>query len=215
VIFNIFHRIDESTNEFNFETIRNIYIYETETCWTFREAMKKWNTCVQYWLAMYVYKRFPSKKFRYLLRNLTLYRTKADCSSSNRTFATLAVSAFWHGVHPGYYFCILGAPFYVPIEDMYNKLFRNEATGLTRRILDVACWISKFFAFSYMGIAFLLLSIDKILYYYSSVYYCGYLLWAVMFGVGTLLSLQKKTMHKKSERTPPTTTTGENNKKVE
>jgi lysophospholipid acyltransferase 7 len=165
--------------DYDFETIRNVYIYDTETCWTFREAMKKWNTCVQYWLAMYVYKRFPSKQFR--------------------TFATLAVSAYWHGVHPGYYFCILGAPFYVPIEDLYNKLYRNDATGLKRKIMDVICWINKFFAFSYFGIAFLLQSIDKILHYYASVAYCGYALWAVLFLVGKLISMGRKGRTKRVE----------------
>lgn len=49
---------------YNYKTIQNIDVYNTETCWTFREAMKHWNICVQYWLAVNIYKRFPSKKYR-------------------------------------------------------------------------------------------------------------------------------------------------------
>lgn len=64
-------------HEYNFETIRNMDVKGTETCCTFREGMKTWNKCVQYWMAVVVYKRFPSKQFR--------------------TLATLATSAVWHG----------------------------------------------------------------------------------------------------------------------
>ncbi|XP_050101398.1 lysophospholipid acyltransferase 7 [Anopheles aquasalis] len=166
--------------EYNFEAVRNIDVINTERCWTFREAMKYWNMCVQYWMAMYVYKRFPSKKYR--------------------TLATLGISALWHGVYGGYYFCICAAPFYLPIEDIYVKLFVNGATGIRRTVFNVLCWISKFFAFSYMGIAFLLLTVDKIWHYYSSVYHFGYVLWLVMFGVGVLLTKQRKAAAKRAER---------------
>lgn len=55
---------NSNQHEYDFETIHNIDAYTTDTCWTFREAMKSWNMCVQYWLAINVYKRFPSKNFR-------------------------------------------------------------------------------------------------------------------------------------------------------
>uniref|UniRef100_A0AAG5DAI3 Lysophospholipid acyltransferase 7 n=1 Tax=Anopheles atroparvus TaxID=41427 RepID=A0AAG5DAI3_ANOAO len=170
----------ESSVEYDFEAVRNIDVINTERCWTFREAMKYWNMCVQYWMAMYVYKRFPSKKYR--------------------TLVTLVVSAVWHGVYAGYYFCICGAPFYLPIEDLYVKLFIKDATGQRRMVLNVLCWISKFFAFSYLGIAFLLLTVDKIWYYYSSVYFIGYMLWIVLYGVGVLLAKQRKANAKREER---------------
>lgn len=128
--------------------------------------MKSWNKCVQYWLAIYVYKRFPNKKFR--------------------TLVTLAVSAFWHGVLPGHYFCILAAPFYMPVDDLITKL-RHDLRGLQLKIGNVASWISKFFAFSYMGIAFQCRSLDKIIQYYRSVYFSGYLLWLIMYCTFTIL----------------------------
>ncbi|XP_037042093.1 lysophospholipid acyltransferase 7 [Bradysia coprophila] len=171
---------------YDFETIHNVDAYTTDTCWTFREAMKSWNMCVQYWLAMNVYKRFPSKQFR--------------------THATLLVSALWHGVYPGYYFCIFGAPFYLPIEDIYNKLIRKSAEGFRLQCINVAFWISKFFAFSYLGIAFQLLTIDRIWFYYNSVYHLGYIYFAVMFIIGKVcLSMQKRPTSTKNDRTKSTT----------
>lgn len=62
--------------KYDFETIKNIDAYATDTCITFREAMKHWNTCVQYWLAVNVYKRFPSKAYRYILNLENIIITK-------------------------------------------------------------------------------------------------------------------------------------------
>lgn len=160
-----------ASEPFDFETIHNIDAYTTDTCWTFREAMKSWNMCVQYWLAINVYKRFPSKTYR--------------------TLVTLLVSAVWHGVYSGYYFCIVGAPFYLPIEDIWDRLLRRDAPASRpawlRLTVNVLFWVSKFFAFSYMGIAFLLLTLDKIWFYYSSVWHLGYVYFAVMYVLGRVL----------------------------
>ncbi|XP_055682633.1 lysophospholipid acyltransferase 7 [Lutzomyia longipalpis] len=145
---------------YDFTTINNSDVYTTETCWTFREAMKSWNMCVQYWLAMIVYKRFPSRKLR--------------------TGATLLVSAYWHGVNPGYYFCIFAAPFYVAIEDLTLK--RLKASGKPFPLwLNICVWISKFFAFSYMSVAFQLITFWRIWNYYNSVFHFGYCFWAVQY----------------------------------
>ncbi|XP_058448557.1 lysophospholipid acyltransferase 7 [Malaya genurostris] len=171
---------DSNAIDCDFETVRNIDVVNTEKCWTFREAMKYWNMCVQYWMAMYVYKRFPSKKYR--------------------TLATLAVSAIWHGVYAGYYFCICAAPFYLPVEDLFVKLFIKEATGIKLKVMNVICWISKFFAFSYMGIAFLLLTIDKIWFYYGSVYHFAYIMWATLYVVGVLIAKTRKSKSKRMEK---------------
>jgi lysophospholipid acyltransferase 7 len=67
--------------EYNFDTVENVNMIGVETCITFRESMRHWNKCVQFWLATVVYKRFPNKKYRVL--------------------ATMATSAYWHGVYPG------------------------------------------------------------------------------------------------------------------
>lgn len=164
---------------FDFETIHNIDAETTERCWTFREAMRSYNMCIQYWMASVVYQRFPSRKYR--------------------TLATLGVSAFWHGVHSGYYMCMMGAPLYLPIETLWDKLIRQKADGTMRKCIDVVFWVSKFFAFSYLGMAFLLMTIDKIWYYYNSVYHLGYVLWVVMYGVGVVLTKQQKAKDRKKE----------------
>lgn len=71
--------------------------------------MKHWNICIQYWLAVNVYKRFPSKKYR--------------------TAVTMLVSSFWHGVYSGYYVCIGTAPLPLLLEDVYYKLYLKDGKG--------------------------------------------------------------------------------------
>lgn len=94
----------------------------------------------------------------------------------------------------------MGAPFYVPLEDMWHKLVRKDATGLRRNIIDVIFWISKWFAFSYLGTAFLLSSFDSIWRFYSSVYHIGYISWAIMIGLGMFLTKQKKAAERRAKR---------------
>ncbi|XP_068154556.1 lysophospholipid acyltransferase 7 [Drosophila tropicalis] len=165
---------------YNFTTIVNTRVLEVEKCWTFREGMKHWNVCVQYWLAVNVYKLFPSKKYR--------------------TVATLLCSAYWHGFRPGHYFCIMGAPFYVALEDMWHKIVRKDATGPSRQVIDVIFWIFKWFAFSYLGTAFLLSSFGRIWHFYNSVYHIGYISWVAMILLGLYLTNLKKAAERRQKR---------------
>lgn len=117
-----------------------------------------------------------------------------------RTGATLLCSAYWHGFRPGHYFCIMGAPFYVSLEDMWDKLVRKSATGTSRRVIDVIFWIFKWFAFSYLGEAFLLSSFGNIWRFYSSVYHIGYISWAAMTALGFYLTSQRKAAERRKKR---------------
>ncbi|CAD6997890.1 lysophospholipid acyltransferase 7 [Ceratitis capitata] len=172
-------RRDAEKRTYNFTTIVNVRVRSVETCWTFREGMRHWNICIQYWLAMNVYRLFPSKKYR--------------------TIVTLLCSAFWHGFRPGHYFCIMGAPFYVALEDVWHKLVRKDAIGLQRQIIDVIFWIAKFFAFSYLGISFLLASFTNIWKYYNSVYHIGYLSWCVFMILGVIMKSNKRSEQKEKD----------------
>lgn len=89
----------------NFETVHNMNVWGVEVSPFVRHTMKMWNTCVQYWIAICIYKRFPFK--------------------SLRTVATMALSALWHGYAAGYYFCICQVPLYLSIEDICTKFYNQ------------------------------------------------------------------------------------------
>lgn len=92
--------------EYDYKTVFNISPQGADFCTTYREGMKKWNICIQYWLNVNVFKRFPYKKFRVL--------------------ATVMTSAMWHGVYSGYYVCICTIPLALMVEDVWVKILHIE-----------------------------------------------------------------------------------------
>lgn len=94
----------------------------------------------------------------------------------------------------------MGAPIYVALEDMWHKLVRKDAVGMQRNIIDIIFWICKWFAFSYLGTAFLLSSFENIWRFYSSVYHIGYISWAVLVAVGLYLTKLKKAAERREKR---------------
>jgi hypothetical protein len=94
---------DRSLTTYNFETIHNIDEYSAETS-DVRGSMRAWNMTVQWWLVVNVHRRFPVKPLR--------------------TVVTMLISAFWHGVHSGYYLSMLTVPYILLAEDAIKKKLR-------------------------------------------------------------------------------------------
>jgi len=114
---------------------------------------------VQYWLAMNVYRRVPVKALRVTI--------------------TMLVSAFWHGVHSGYYLSMLTVPFILVAEDLAKRKFRS----LNPFVFDVFAGFAKVQWFSYMGIAFSLLAMDLTLNYWTSIYFIGHVAIIIVYAV--------------------------------
>ncbi|CAB3361940.1 Hypothetical predicted protein [Cloeon dipterum] len=129
--------------DYNFDTVYNIDPWGVDFSPTVRTGMHCWNTTVQYWLAVYTYKRMSNK--------------------SLRTAFTMFISSYWHGVYIGYYLCLGSVPFYLPVEDIYDKLYRQPYSGTKRKIIDWIFWVPRLFAFSYMSLPFIYLYPDKII----------------------------------------------------
>lgn len=158
--------------KYNYETIQSINPYESDCVPTMREAMKHWNITVQYWLATYIYRNFPYKKYR--------------------THVTMLMSAVWHGVYAGYYFCIATVPFALVYEDVWVKLLLEGNEGTSLQIAKLIMVFLKMQMFSYQSIAFVLLEIRKILNYYNCVYHCIPILYVGLYFLGKYLLKLKK-----------------------
>ncbi|XP_063904142.1 lysophospholipid acyltransferase 7 [Zophobas morio] len=169
-----------SKTEYSFEAVHNINPYGADFCTTYREAMKHWNICIQYWLAVNIYKRFPNKK--------------------HRTTVTMLVSSFWHGIYSGYYCCIGTVPFALALEDVYYKLYLKDAKGQFLKIYGWVHWFVRMHFFSYQAIAFLLLEVNVILHYYNSIYHAGLVIGIILYVVGLQLLKTKRIKEKKEVR---------------
>ncbi|XP_059477527.1 lysophospholipid acyltransferase 7 [Neocloeon triangulifer] len=171
--------------EYNFATVYNVEPWGVEFSPTVREGMHCWNTTVQYWLAINVYKRVTNKSFR--------------------TAATMFISSYWHGVYIGYYLCLGSVPFYLPVEDIYDKLYRQPYTGAKRKIINWIFWIPRVFAFSYMSLPFIYLYPDKIIRNWGAIYFMGHVvsILAYIIGIGLRKIYRKSSSdphHKDSNR---------------
>ncbi|PRD23071.1 UNVERIFIED_CONTAM: mboat7 [Trichonephila clavipes] len=161
-----------SSVEYSFETVKNIYEYGSEFWPTIREGIRSWNRTVQFWLATFVYKR------------LTLSKPAKIC-------VTMLVSAFWHGVHPGYYLCLCSAPLFLFVETEVEKAFKHSAPYSQQVIFDWIWWIIKMQSFSYMGMPFLLLNIRSCLHFWKSVYFCGHIFIVLLYVVAHRINKTK------------------------
>ncbi|XP_046608573.1 lysophospholipid acyltransferase 7 [Neodiprion virginianus] len=154
--------------DIDFETIHNINTWGVESCTNVRVAMKMWNTCTQYWMAAYVYKRFPHKVLRVPV--------------------TFLISALWHGYYAGYYICICSVVFYLPMDDIYVKFYKqSEENSLAKKGWGFMGWFMKTFCMSYLAASFQVLKLRDALNYYGSVYYVGQVLVAVLYVIGRIL----------------------------
>ncbi|KAL0278376.1 UNVERIFIED_CONTAM: hypothetical protein PYX00_000211 [Menopon gallinae] len=161
--------------DYDFNTVKNLDIWHTELDPTVRNSIRYWNMCVQYWMAFVVYRRFPYKAFR--------------------TAATFAVSAIWHGIYAGYFLCLGVVPFYLSTEDIWLGFIQGKAVGSMKNVVNLFLWFVRTQAFSYMGIAFSLLTMERGLKYYGSVYYVYHLTTIIALVSGVIL--QKLTRKRK------------------
>lgn len=106
------------------------------------------------------------------------------------------VSSYWHGVYIGYYLCLGSVPFYLPVEDIYDKLYRQQLTGFKKQIAIAISGFFRIFAFSYMSLPFIYLYPSKIFRHWGSIYFMGHVVSAIAYVVGIFL----RKMHRKSTR---------------
>ncbi|XP_076233685.1 membrane bound O-acyltransferase domain containing farjavit [Calliopsis andreniformis] len=150
--------------EFNYTTIHNMNIWKLETSISTRAAMKAWNGCIQYWMGVYIYKRFPYK--------------------SLRTIATLALSAIWHGWAPGYFFCICQIPLFLMSEDIFLKVYNQmKEDSLIKKALWLLLWYERSTSMAYLGMPFLLLDFHDIVTYYKLVYCSGHIIAFALYAI--------------------------------
>ncbi|EFN78811.1 lysophospholipid acyltransferase 7 [Harpegnathos saltator] len=148
--------------EQDFETVHNMNVWEVETSPLVKQTMKMWNTCIQYWMAICIYKRFPHKGLR--------------------TMVTLTLSALWHGYAAGYYFCICQVPLYLFFEDISVRFYNQcDPNGFGRKAWGFFLWWAKLTCMAYLGVPFQLLHFYKIIHFYKSLYFSGHILGLVLY----------------------------------
>jgi len=154
--------------EVNFEAVHNIDEWGSDFVPSMREALRCWNMTVQHWLVFVVYKRFPVK--------------------SMRTTMVMVVSSVWHGVHPGYYLGLGSVPLCLAVEDLWRVKIRARLGEDAQYWYDWMAWVVRMRWFDYLGMAFLLLRIDTIMMYWTSVFFVGHISLPILAGLALVIS---------------------------
>uniref|UniRef100_A0A7S1P4T0 Lysophospholipid acyltransferase 7 n=1 Tax=Vitrella brassicaformis TaxID=1169539 RepID=A0A7S1P4T0_9ALVE len=156
-----------------------------------REVIKKWNSSVQTWMALNVYKRLPIKIP--LLRKLV----------------TTTISAFWHGWDAGYYLAFSLYPVFELSQDLvWRYRWPMEDRPIMAKFYQVVRWIvsQTFIHYSQMPFVFFTFSASFIAW--RAVSYYGFWVMGFFFIMGAILphtglekrepSLQMKQQEKSS-----------------
>ncbi|XP_046883440.1 lysophospholipid acyltransferase 7 [Hypomesus transpacificus] len=138
---------------YDFKTIQNIDCYNTDFCVKVRHGMRYWNMTVQWWLHHYIYPNSPFKAY-------TL-----------RAGWTMFISAYWHGLHAGYYLSFLTIPLCIAAESAMESSVRAKLGPRGQNIFDWVHWFLKMRAYDYMCMGFVLLKASDTINYWSSIYF--------------------------------------------
>ncbi|XP_076459466.1 membrane-bound acylglycerophosphatidylinositol O-acyltransferase mboat7-like isoform X2 [Babylonia areolata] len=158
----------EGAEKYDYETVHNLDIYGCELAPLTKQGLRSWNMTVQYWLATYIHRRVPPPLKPY------------------RVSVTMGVSAFWHGIHPGYYLSFLTVPPILMAEEAMAAAFRKDATPGGQQLFDWGCWFFKMRGFDYMCMGFLLLKLGATLRYWHSIYFAGHLVMVFFLVLGNV-----------------------------
>ena len=83
----------------------------------------------------------------------------------------LLVSAFWHGVKPGYYLCFMSVPLIVVAEYRMEYIFQPSSSKRSQNIFDWVNWFLLFRTFEYLSVSFMLLDIAPVLEIWWKLYF--------------------------------------------
>ena len=107
-------------------------------------------------------------------------------------FLLLFVSAFWHGVHPGYYLTFLSVPMVVIAE---TRMTNAVKPYLNKSQLDWWYWITWFClyrSFEYLGVGFMLLRLESIWKVWTRMYFIGHIFILLFIALPFFIPRKKK-----------------------
>uniref|UniRef100_A0A7S4B407 Lysophospholipid acyltransferase 7 n=2 Tax=Chrysotila carterae TaxID=13221 RepID=A0A7S4B407_CHRCT len=126
------------------EDASNVQVLQCELAIVPSQYVNAWNTSVQRFLVDYVYRRVPA------------------CQRAARQLCTFLFSAYWHGIHAGYYLFFGGIAAMIAMEQLVGApaarrvrtLGWAPAGGMRAFICNVACSAWTMCCFTWFGQAF-------------------------------------------------------------
>jgi lysophospholipid acyltransferase 7 len=99
------------------------------------------------------------------------------------------VSAYWHGIHPGYFLSMLTTTPCIIAENMMKQGLRSRLHERYHKYYDLCTWVFRTREVDYMSMGFILLNFDVTIRFWKSVYFIGHLVSLFFIILGYLLTL--------------------------
>ncbi|KAH0617892.1 hypothetical protein JD844_016603 [Phrynosoma platyrhinos] len=141
-----FSGVDEKGN-FHWDLLTNLNIMNIEMATSFKMYIENWNIHTIAWLKRVCYNRVPQY----------------------RTALTFLLSAFWHGVYPGYYFTFITGIFMTLAGRIIRKNFRHcfISPKPLKISYDIATWLVTQLSVCYTVAPFVLLTVESTVKFYK------------------------------------------------
>ncbi|KAI8349248.1 MBOAT, membrane-bound O-acyltransferase family-domain-containing protein, partial [Mortierella sp. GBAus27b] len=173
---------DPKTGESRWDASSNIDIWAYETGESVKTLADSWNKGTNLWLKHSVYFRVvkPGAK-----------------PGAFETFATFAVSAFWHGFYPGYYLMFISAAMALTAGKLLRAHLRprfvSATTGKTPLWYNALGMLITQLSMNYLSMSFLILSLKDSLGLWKDLYFVVHIgIMAVILLAPILLPVKRK-----------------------
>jgi lysophospholipid acyltransferase len=161
-----FNGVDEAATKktgkiiYKWDRASNVRPLALESATSIKEVTENWNLGADRWLRYYIYLRLPPP------------------FSAWAMYITYVASAFWHGFYPGYYVTFVTAAFST---EFFRGIFRKirprmlNAQGQNSWAYAIISRIVTSYTLAYTFVGFLLLSWERIILLYSTLYFHGHI----------------------------------------
>ncbi|XP_030640467.1 membrane-bound acylglycerophosphatidylinositol O-acyltransferase mboat7 [Chanos chanos] len=166
---------------YDFKTVQNIDCYNTDFCVKVRHGMRYWNMTVQWWLHHYIYPNAPFKAY------------------ALRAGWTMLISAYWHGLHVGYYLSFLTIPLCIAAETAMEASVRSRLGPGGQSVFDWIHWFLKMRAYDYMCMGFVLLKAGDTIHYWSTIYFIIHVIAVACLVIGRVAKGKRREKKEGSE----------------
>ena len=173
---------DRDDYSVSYKTVENLEVWQIETSTRIDGPLQHWNMTVQFFFYYYIYKSFTNRTFA--------------------RFVTFGLSAYWHGLNLGYYIAFFLFMMHITAQYSFIKFTAPLRVKGTEKLWNVIDFLCCWRAYEFNGLAFLLLTPEKIARAWGSVYYIGHIIagtWILIGALQLLFGLVFKKHEKKEQ----------------
>ncbi len=100
----------------------------------------------------------------------------------------MCVSAYWHGIHLGYYMGMVSTTPCILAENVMEAGVRRRIPANSRliRVYDICSWFFRTRMFDYMSIGFILKYFNHTWRYWKNVYFIGHIVTFTLYIIGII-----------------------------